>query len=86
MWPFKEPKKTPGAIAPKAPTATQRLDSLEARVAGLEAAIIQLCGSIQANNQLTDFNFRNMEQSFLHLVKYVMTPRTSIMGDQREKN
>lgn len=97
MWPFEERRPAPPAL----PAMHQRIEhtmtveevliarliQAEQRIAGLEQCVVMLsqaCNKLAENQNL---NFLHMQKSFENLVKYVMTPRASIMpGEQRDKN
>lgn len=94
MWPFDEPgKQIPIdrslpkiGFEPQGDPKDLKIQELEQRLFGLELAIIEVCQALKHHQDTCNGNFMMMEDSFNHLVNYVVTSRVSIMGEQKEKN
>ena len=81
MWPFKSTKTLSNEDM-----LTARLLHLEARMVGVEKSCIMIAEAMKTMADASNHNFGAMQKQFLQLVNYVMTPRVSIMGEQKEKN
>jgi hypothetical protein len=85
MWPFEQLSRDANV-----PTTNDMRDlkiaTLEQYIIGLEKVIIELCYAIKAHNEITDQNFRTMQKNFENLADFVLRPRDSIRGDQKDTN
>jgi hypothetical protein len=94
MWPFDDPRNqipAPRSARQLGPDPVGdprdlKIQELRERLLGLECAIIEICTIMKSNQEINNANFKAMEQGFLSLIQYVMTPRASILGERKDKN
>lgn len=94
MWPFdSKPSENPFTHnvprlgpEPLGDPKDVKISELEQRLFYVECAIIDICTTIKEHQELCNYNFMMTSKNFTNLANYVMTPRSSITGEQSETN
>lgn len=89
MWPFDKPRtpdEASGLTRLEQQDLILKLSLLEARVNGMERAILELCNGIGYHLDRIDNNFATMDRNMHNLAAMTIRPPKDLLGGNQEPN